>query len=142
MYSVIPLEKSHFRYAQNPSCPSNRCYAGEGVLQVTHPAFRNRVGYVLFFPMWSPHSQDTKTSWFAMGLLRGHVEVHIPEYMRTSIQRCSNTRRFPSIHYVRKDGVVVDARRHDTEYDQKNLVELVCRAAGMKCCGYLPRPNC
>jgi glutaredoxin len=130
MYSVIPLEKQHFRVTKNG-----------GALQVTHPVFKGRAGYVLFFSVWCPQCQDTKTTWFALGVVRGNFQVVIPPYLNKTIQNCRGVQKFPHVQYIRSDGMVVDIRRHDAKLDPQSLVDYVCKKTKM-CCNFLARPYC
>lgn len=137
MFSVIPLEKHNFRLITDYYNHRNQA------LQILHPDFANRAGWVLFFTNWCPNCQDTKTSWFALGIVRGQVHHPIPPYFRKSIQRCHGIQRFPELKYVRTDGVVVDTPRHDEHVDQHALVQLACQAVGLGgCCRNIPRPEC
>ena len=92
----------------------------DGRLRVTHPAFRGKNGIILFNIYGCPECQDTKVEWSADALrttLRNHAR---PEFVCGYLRAQSCAIRnflgeqkkpgtsFPSLKYIRKDGIVVD----------------------------------
>ena len=119
--SIVLLEKDDFIVLPN------------GQLRIRHPAFQGRGGYAAFYAYHCPQCQDTKTSWSAIGLVNGHVNVPTPQenpWMRNEmVSRSRCIKRYPLLRRVRPDGVVGAYNGPDT----KAIVNEMCIKAGLQC---------
>lgn len=136
MFSVIPLEKQHFHLVTDYYNRNNQA------IQIIHPDFKNRGGYVLFFTNWCGQCQDTKVGWFALGIVKG-TRIYAPSnnfgFRRSGVQR------FPELKFVRKDGVVVDSPQteEDAQINIREMIDFACKTAGLGgCCQHLSRNMC
>lgn len=124
MYTIVLLEKDDFVILPN------------GQIRIRHPAYQGRGGYVAFYTYWCPQCQDTKTTWSAIGMVPGklnlgyQMNMHAKEQM---ISRAKCIKRYPMLKAVRKDGVVVDHYGNDIA-----IVDMMCKMAGLNC-GFLHR---
>ena len=120
MYSLVALEKDDFLLTR------------DGNIKVRHPVFQGREGFVAFYTMWCPQCQDTKTSWSALGLVKGSWKLQGPQldpYARDRmITRTRCIKRFPYIQAIRHDGLVIDYPG-----DPKLVIDLICKKAGLNC---------
>jgi len=145
MLSIVNLEKEHFRLITDYYNRRNQS------IQITHPdfigagQFPGRGGWVLFFEVMTPNSIDTKTEWFAVGIVKGQKYGVINEFpnSRTYIRR-SGQQRFPELKYVTKEGMVVDSPPSQSyNINPKQLIQFACKNANLGgCCQYLPRSSC
>jgi hypothetical protein len=104
-----------------------------GQLKIRHPAFLGRGGYVAFYAYHCPQCQDTKTTWSAIGLANGNVNVRQPQvnpYTKNRmISRARCIKRYPLLRTVRKNGIVTD---YHGPYE-KQIVNKMCCKAGLNC---------
>lgn len=133
MYSIIPLEKHHFQLIENNNY---------SVMRITHPQFKNKRGWVLFFTAMCPQCQDTKTTWFALGVLKMTTSVNHKKPWDTehTYIRRSNVQRFPQLVYVTENGIIVNSPSNvDHVVNVNGLVKYVCQEYGLGgCCQQLP----
>lgn len=113
-----------------------------GQLVIRHPAFVNRGGFVAFYTYHCPNCQDTKTSWSAIGIVRGTVpffqgRMPIPERYQM-ISRAKNIKRYPLLKSVRKDGLVTE---WNGNVDKRVILDAICCKAGLNC-GHVYRSIC
>ena len=120
MDTIILVEKDDFIVLPN------------GHLVIRHPAFRGRGGFVAFYAYHCPNCQDTKTSWSAIGMVKGTVRErdqngNLAE-MDQMISRAKCIKRYPLLKYVKPNGVVVDFHG-----DKNAILDTMCAKAGMNC---------
>ena len=102
-----------------------------GQLRIRHPAYQNRGGFVAFYVYWCPQCQDTKTTWSAVGVVPGKIDIGYqvdPAIKNEMISRSKCIKRYPLLRAVRKDGVVTDFRG-----DPKPIIDMICEKAGLSC---------
>lgn len=136
MLSVIPLEKQHFHLVTDYYNYNNQA------IQIIHPDFKDKGGYVLFFTNWCGTCQDTKVAWFALGIVKGTCQY--PATNNSGFRR-ANIQRFPELKFVRKDGVIMDTPQteEDARINVREIINFACKTAGLGgCCQYLPRNMC
>ena len=146
MLSVVNLEKEHFRLITDVYNGRNQA------IQITHPDFIGggpfpaRGGWVLFFEVMCNLCQDTKTTWFAVGIVKGQNYGLTQSFPNRSYIRKGGRQRFPQLKYVRKDGMVVDSPPCEgLNVDPRRLIQFACKEAnlgGSGCCQFLPRSSC
>lgn len=140
MLSVIPLEKQHFKLI------SNWYNHEDKMIRIIHPEFQNRGGWVLFFTVMCPECQDTKTTWFALGVVKGSVSYASanPPFSNRTYIRKSSVQRFPQVQYVTKEGFVVDSPSTPEQIiDIDELIKFACKSSDMGgCCQNAHRSKC
>ena len=136
MYSVVPLEKQHFRLVSDYYNPNNQ------ILRIVHPDFKGKGGWVLFFTTSCSLCQDTKNSWFSVGVVRGPTNTPNPFYVDRTWTRKMSTHRFPKLQYVTKDGLVVNNPADKTQnVDPESIIKFACQKYGIiqgksSCCSH------
>ena len=140
MLSIVNLEKQHFRLITD-------FYNGRNQeIQITHPDFLGRGGWVLFFDVMCNLCQDTKTTWFAVGIVRGQNYGTTQPFPARTYIRKGGVQRFPTLKYVTKTGMVVDSPPSaELNVDPRTLINFACKQANLGsngCCQFLPRSQC
>lgn len=136
MYSIVPLEKQDFKLVSDYYNQKNQ------ILRIVHPDFKGRGGWVLLFTTSCPLCQDTKNSWFAVGVVRGNTNTQKPFYVDRTWTRKMSTHRFPKLQYVTKDGFVVNNPSDNTQnVDPRSIIQFACQNYGnmqgkWSCCSH------
>ena len=136
MYSVVPLEKQDFKLVTDYYNQNNQ------ILRIVHPDFKGRGGWVLFFTTSCSLCQDTKNSWFAVGVIRGNTSTQKPLFVDRTWTRKMSTHRFPKLQYVTKDGLVVNNPSDKTQnVDPEFIIKFACQHYGnlqgnWSCCSH------
>lgn len=99
--SAYQLQKDHFKVTQD----------GRHI-RLVHPAFGGRSGFVIFYLVGCPECQDTKVEWTATALKFAKNKILPTGFVNTA--KCPGLRKnlgileYPSIKFIRKDGILVD----------------------------------
>lgn len=138
MFSLVPLEKQDFKLVTDYYNPNNQ------ILRIVHPEFKGKGGWVLLFTTSCPLCQDTKHSWFAVGVIRGNAKFSNLNsfYADRTWTRKMSTHRFPKLQYVTKDGLVVNNPADVSQnVDPNSIINFACENYGLlqgklSCCSY------
>jgi hypothetical protein len=136
MLSLVPLEKQDFKLVRDYYNPNNQ------ILRVVHPDFQGRGGWVLLYTTSCPLCQDTKHSWFAVGVVKGNREYpNINSfYADRTWTRKMSTHRFPKLQFVTKDGLLVNNATPETKnVNPEVVIDFACQNYGklqgkLSCC--------
>jgi len=119
--SIVLLEKDDF-------------VVSNGQLYIRHPAFQGRGGYAAFYTYWCPQCQDTKTTWSAIGMVNGHVDLRNPQenpfHRDEMISRSKCIKRYPLLRTVHKNGLV---GYYNGSIDSSAIIDDMCKKAGLNC---------
>lgn len=115
--SIVLLEKNDFFVTSRDQ------------LVVRHPAFKGRGGFLAIYTYWCPQCQDTKTSWSAIGMVNGNVNVNNPHVNNHMASRSKCLKRYPLLRKVHVSGLVSDYPGSDG----KHILHEMCRKANMNC---------
>lgn len=136
MYSLVPLEKQDFKLVTDYYNSNNQ------ILRIVHPDFKGKGGWVLLFTTSCPLCQDTKNSWFAVGVIKGDAQFSNINsfYANRTWTRKMSTHRFPQLQYVTKDGFVVNYPAGEAQnVDPNIIINFACQNYGnfqgkLSCC--------